>query len=464
MSDADAVGAAQWGDEVQGEDISDIGIGDDILVVDDNPANLVAIEAALAPLGRKLVSASSGVEALAKLLDQDFALILLDVAMPGITGIETARMIRSRERSRGTPILFVTGMSWQDEAIDEAYEVGGFDFLTKPVRPEVLRAKARVFLKLQERTRALRRQAEALRASQAQLYEHELQQQRTRFESELFEAKLLQLAEGERRQHELAGIIGNELLNPLQTLQMAFDLLREHPNAGKGERIYSMVEHRLIHVTRLVKILIDLAQVAAGQLSLRPYTVSIADVTRQAIDDCRSVIEGHALRVRFDADSAITPLVVGDPARLLQAVTTLIDHAARSSIEGGEIAITARVASGDVVVRIVDAGRGIAPQLLPRIFEMSGDAAPHAAGALGALNLGLTLVKRLIELHEGAIQVFSEGVGKGTTFELRLPLAPQDVELPDVAAQDPEATAPGNDPLTEPTMRMPALEVRDKAG
>jgi signal transduction histidine kinase len=351
-------------------------------------------------------------------------------------------------------------MSWQDEAIDEAYEVGGFDFLMKPVRPELLRAKARVFLKLQERTRALRRQAEALRASQAQLYEHELQEQRTRFESELLETKLQQLANGERRQHELAGIIGNELLNPLQTLQMAFDLLREHPNAGKGERIYSMVEHRLIHVTRLMKILIDLAQVAAGQLRLRPFTVSIADVARQAIDDCRAVLEGHALRVRFEADGAITPLVVGDPTRLLQALTTLVDHAARSSIEGGEIAITARVASGDVVVRVVDAGRGIAPDVLPRLFDMAGEAVPHSAGAL---NLGLTLVKRLVELHEGAITVASTGIGKGTTFELRLPLAPQEVELPDVTAQDPEATSPG-DPATETTIRMEALEIHDRAG
>jgi signal transduction histidine kinase len=455
MSSAAArVGAVAVDDEVDREDISDIGIGDDILVVDDNPANLVAIEAALAPLGRKLVSAHSGVEALAKLLEQDFALILLDVAMPGITGIETARLIRSRERSRGTPILFVTGMSWQDEAIDEAYEVGGFDFLIKPVRAEVLRAKARVFLKLQERTRALRRQAEQLRASQAQLYEHELHEQRHRFESELLDAKLQQLAEGERRKHELAGIIGNELLNPLQTLQMAFDLLREHPNAGTGERIYSMVEHRLIHVTRLVKVLIDVARVAAGQLQLRPNTVDIAEIVRRAVDDCRSVIDTRGLELRFDSDGAIPPLVVGDPARLLQAITTLIDHAARSTAEGGEIAVTARVTAGEVVVRVVDRGRGIAPDLVPRIFDMFGEAAPCGSSAL---HLGFTLVKRLIELHDGAVRAWSDGVGKGTTFEVRLPLAPQDVELPDAyAGQDPEASSP--DPLPGPTIRMSALD------
>lgn len=455
MSPAARTGEVAF-DEVDGEMISDIGIGDDILVVDDSPANLVAIEAALAPLGRKLVSVHSGVEALARLLEQDFALILLDVAMPGITGIETARLIRSRERSRGTPILFVTGMSWQDEAIDEAYEVGGFDFLVKPVRPELLRAKARVFLKLQERTRALRRQAEQLRTSQAQLYEHELHEQRSRFESELLDAKLQQLGETERRQHELAGMIGNELLNPLQTLQMAFDLLREHPNAGTGERIYSMVEHRLIHVTRLVKVLIDIAQVAAGQLRLRPSTVNIAEIIRLAIEDCRSLIESHALRVWFEGDSS-APVVVGDPARLRQAITALIDHAARSTAVGGEIALTARNSASEVVVRIVDTGRGIAPDVVPKIFDMfAGEAASSNSGAL---TLGLTLVKRLIELHDGAIRAWSDGVGKGTTFEIRLPLAPQDVELPDapdaLSAQDAEASPPD---LTQTTQRMPALE------
>jgi signal transduction histidine kinase len=409
------------------EEISDIGIGDDILVADDSPTNLVAIEAALGPLGRNIVTVSSGVEALAKLLEQDFALIVLDVAMPGITGIETARMIRSRPRSRGTPIVFVTGMAWQDDAVDEAYEAGGFDFLVKPVRAEVLRAKVRVFLKLQERTRALRRQEEALRISQARLYEHELHEQRQRFESELFEARLQQLSEVDRGQQQLAGIIGNELLNPLQTLQMAFDLLREHPNAEKGDRICSLVEHRLVHVTRLVKILIDVARVAAGQLELQLQTVNITDIVGQALEECRSVVGTRKLRVRFDAETTTTPLVTGDPTRLHQALTTLIDQAAQATAEGGEIVITSQVVGSDVVVCVTDTGRGIAAAQLPRTFDMFvGDG---LAQGVAALNLGLTLVKRLVDLHDGSIRVTSEGLGKGSTFELRLALAPQDVEL-----------------------------------
>lgn len=145
------------------EDVLGIGLGEDILIVDDSTGNLVAYEAALAPLGRKLVLVQSGVEALARLLDQDFALVLLDVSMPGMTGLETARMIRDRARSKATPIIFITGMSSPGGVILEAYELGAFDFVIKPIPPEVLRAKARVYLLLQERTKELLHHARRLR-------------------------------------------------------------------------------------------------------------------------------------------------------------------------------------------------------------------------------------------------------------------------------------------------------------
>jgi signal transduction histidine kinase len=443
-------------------EIADVGIGDAILVVDDNPANLVAMESALQPLGRSLVFASSGVEALGKLLDQDFALILLDVAMPGMTGIEAARLIRSRERSRGTPIIFVTGMAWQDEAIDEAYEAGGSDFLVKPVRAEVLCAKARVFLTLQQRTRTLRRQAEELRDSQARRYEHELHEQRKRFESKLLDSKLKQLAEADRRQHGFAAIIGNELLNPLQTLHMAFDLLREHPNADMGERIHALVEHRLAHVTRLVEGLIDVARVAAGRLVLTPETVNVTEILRQALGDCRPVIEAGKLTARLEAELPTVPLVMGDPVRLLQALTTLIDHAARSTPKHGQIVVASSVAAGDVVVRVTDTGRGIAPELLSTMFDIFLDDGPGRDG--GRLRLGLILVKRLIELHDGAIRVSSDGIGQGATFEIRLPLAPQDVELSALEPGPQDAEPPPPDLRSHPTLRMAAVDLPPKPG
>ncbi|MEO8701334.1 MAG: response regulator [Kofleriaceae bacterium] len=155
------------------EDVLGIGLGVDILIVDDHQTNLVAYEAALAPLGRRLVPVLSGMDALARLLEQDFALILLDVTMPEMSGLETARLIRQRPRCRGIPIMFITGVSASPEVILEAYEVGAFDFVVKPVLPEVLRAKARVYLQLQERTQDVIKHATQLRDARVRLSETE---------------------------------------------------------------------------------------------------------------------------------------------------------------------------------------------------------------------------------------------------------------------------------------------------
>src|SRR6266567_737309 len=207
-----------------------ISYGRDILVVDDNQTNLIAIEAALSPLGRKLVLAHSGVEALGRLLEQDFALIILDVAMPGMDGFETAKLVRSRERNRATPIIFVTGMSWENDAVLRGYELGAFDFLMKPIRPEVLRAKATVFVQLQERTIELAVKADELRQVQIRAYERELHAQRRRFEAEVMERQMLQLAEADRRKDEFLAILAHELRNPLQPLQTAVELIDQDPD------------------------------------------------------------------------------------------------------------------------------------------------------------------------------------------------------------------------------------------
>ncbi len=166
-----------------------VGRGRDILVVDDSEANLLAIDAALIPLGRSLVFARSGIEALARLLDQDFGLILLDVAMPGMDGFETARMIRTRRRNRSTPIIFITGLPYEADVVLHGYELGAFDVLIKPVSPEVLRAKAKVYLELQARTFELRESADQLRA--AQTHEDERELLRTRAEASEQELRTL---------------------------------------------------------------------------------------------------------------------------------------------------------------------------------------------------------------------------------------------------------------------------------
>src|SRR5689334_11993711 len=128
-----------------------------ILLVDDQPDNLLSAEAVLESLGQEIVKARSGREALRHLLDEDFALILLDVMMPGMDGFETAALIRQRERSRQTPIIFLTALGKSEEYLFQGYEVGAVDYLFKPIIPEVLRSKAAVFVELHRKTLALQR-------------------------------------------------------------------------------------------------------------------------------------------------------------------------------------------------------------------------------------------------------------------------------------------------------------------
>jgi len=397
--------------------------GRDILVVDDNQTNLVAIEAALSPLGRKLVLARSGIEALGRLLDQDFALIILDVAMPGMDGFETAKLVRSRERNRATPIIFVTGLSWENDAVLRGYELGAFDFLMKPIRPEVLRAKATVFVQLQERTIELAVKADELRQAQIRAYERELHAQRRRFEAEVMERQMQQLAEADRRKDEFLAILAHELRNPLQPLQTAVEVLEHEPDKPVPARIRKIVQRQVQHITRLVDDLLDVARFTAGKLELRREPIDLDGIVDEAVASCRTSIDGRHHHLELTAHPP-TAIVHGDPVRLIQCVCNLVHNAVKYTEPGGRLAIDWGSDRGDGFVRVTDNGRGIPADLLPKIFDMfvQERVTPDGGGGLG---LGLGLVKRLIELHGGTVRAASEGQGRGATFEIRLPLVDQ---------------------------------------
>ncbi len=429
-------------DDESGPRTPEVSYGRDILVVDDNQTNLVAIEAALAPLGRKLVLAHSGVEALARLLEQDFALIILDVAMPGMDGFETARMVRSREKNRATPIIFVTGLSWQDDAVLKGYELGAFDFLIKPIRPEVLRAKASVFVQLQERTFELQQKADELRHEQAHAHERELIAQRKRFESEVLEQKMQQMAETDRRKDEFLAILSHELRNPLQPLQTAVEVLEHDPDAPVPARIRAIIQRQVHHITRLVDDLLDIARLNAGKLELRREPVALAAVVDEAVQTCLTTSEkrNHTLEVRGADQPAI---VNGDPIRLVQVVCNFLNNAIKYTEPGGLIRVEWGIDGGEGFVRVIDNGKGIAKELLPSIFDMFVQERTEPSGA-GGLGLGLGLVKRLVEMHGGTVRAASAGPGKGSTFEMRLALV--DGARPR-RSRTPDGTSPIERPL-----------------
>ncbi|MEO8551862.1 MAG: response regulator [Kofleriaceae bacterium] len=395
--------------------------GRDILVVDDNDTNLIAIEAALTPLKRRLILAKSGTEALQHLLHQDFALIILDVMMPGMDGFETARLVRSRARNRATPIIFVTGLAWQDDEILHAYELGAVDFLVKPIRPEVLRAKAGVFIQLQDRTRELHDKGEELRKAQVRAHERELAMQRERFESEVLEHQNRQLAETDKRKDEFLAILAHELRNPLQPLQTAVELLAVDDQKPVPPRVRAIIERQVQSIGRLVDDLLDVARFQTGKLDLRREPVDLGKLVEEAVSECRPAAEArkHDLTVH---GRGISPTVFGDPVRLVQVMSNLLSNAIKYTEPGGRIGVMWGTANHQAFIRVADNGRGIPEALLPRIFDMFVQERVTGSGA-GGLGLGLGLAKRLVELHGGRMQASSEGPNTGATFEIQLPVA-----------------------------------------
>ncbi|HEY5944124.1 MAG TPA: response regulator [Kofleriaceae bacterium] len=398
------------------EDVLGIGAGEDILIVDDNEANLVAFEAALAPIGRKLVMVQSGVEALAKMLAQDFALVILDVSMPGMSGLECAQMIRERNRTRGIPILFVTGLSVQDTAILEGYEAGGYDFLVKPIRAEVLRAKVRVFLTLQERTRQMQEHAMARRILEAEAHQAQLREQEQRHQSELLHLRLKQLAEMDQRKDELLAILGHQLRNPLQALQLAIDTLQGQGDVPPAvvERIHSIIEVRVKSLNQLVDDLLDIAKLSAGEITLHTHPIKLADLVRQIVETCEPSLDGRTIELSLD-DLVI---IDGDAGRLARSIANVLDNAIKFTERNGRIKIELTSRGGRGVLRVTDNGRGIAPAVLPQVFDVF----TRADGAAG-VGLGLAIVRRLVEVHGGTVRAFSHGEGHGASFEIELPLA-----------------------------------------
>ena len=155
-----------------------------ILLVDDQPSNLLALEAILQGQDRNFVKARSGLECLRCLLDDDFAVILMDVKMPGMDGFETAALIRQRERCQHTPIIFLTAFETNDMQMFKGYSLGAVDYLFKPIVPEVLRAKVAVFVEIFQKTQQVKQQSELLRQIQHQEHERQLAQARKNWETE----------------------------------------------------------------------------------------------------------------------------------------------------------------------------------------------------------------------------------------------------------------------------------------
>jgi signal transduction histidine kinase len=377
------------------------GIQGAVLIVDDTPANLVAFEAVLAPLGRPLITARSGEEALELLQVHAVALIVLDIQMPGLGGFETAARIRASETSREVAIIFITARDLDDADIVTGYQLGGSDLLTKPIRADVLQAKARVFLALHDRTEQLR-----LANRRANERAQELEQQRA----------------ADRDKDRFLAILGHELRNPLAAITTAIDLVERAPADPVPDSVRRILGRQVRQLRRLVDDLLDISRFSVGKISLERAPVSVADVIDSAVAASRALIDERHHQLVLDPPSRPI-LVEGDVVRLVQVVSNLLVNAAKYTPPGGRIDLAWGIDDRGTFIRVRDTGRGLPPELLQTIFDMFVQERADADGS-GGLGVGLALVRRLVMLHGGTARAESAGPGLGSTFEVLLPVAP----------------------------------------
>jgi signal transduction histidine kinase/DNA-binding NarL/FixJ family response regulator len=247
-----------------------------------------------------------------------------------------------------------------------------------------------------------------------------------------------QVNEQQRRKDEFLAVLAHELRNPLAPIQNAAQVLQA-PRVEDDHRLWaaSTVDRQVRHMARLVDDLLDLQRISHGRLELRRAPIDVADVVHAAVESSRPLIDSRGQALHLDLTSE--PIHVdGDLTRLAQALADLLDNAAKFTPPGGAITVQTRRVDGQVLIRVRDTGIGIAADQLATIFQEFGRPQPPAAYAYGCIGVGLTLAKRLVELHHGALSAMSEGINRGSEFTVHLPLR----EPPAAAPVRPAVAAP----------------------
>ncbi|HEV8332436.1 MAG TPA: response regulator [Steroidobacteraceae bacterium] len=392
-----------------------------ILLVDDQPANLDALEATLATAGCRFVLARSADEALLALLDQDFAAIVLDVMMPGMSGFELAAMIKRRERTRQVPILFLTARMLDQQDEIRGYGTGAVDYLTKPIDPQILRTKIAVFVDLFRKRRALTRMNVEL---QREIAERQRMGEALRRANEDLETRVTErtaaLVESNRRKDEFLAMLAHELRNPLSALRTASEALRlKAPDNADIQMLQGVFHRQLQQLTRLTNDLLDISRLTRDKLTLQRGRIALSEIIDSAVETVRPLLQQRNQSITTDVPRPAVYLD-GDLARLSQVVANLLDNAARYTPPGGRIAVTAEVSGPQVLIKVADNGAGIERDLLRRIFDVfvQGNKMPGEGG----LGIGLPLARRLTEMHGGTLTAYSAGPGRGSEFIVHLPL------------------------------------------
>jgi signal transduction histidine kinase len=241
-----------------------------------------------------------------------------------------------------------------------------------------------------------------------------------------------------RAKDEFLAMLSHELRNPLAPIVTALELMSLRGSAPRERKI---IDRQVRHLMRLVDDLLDVSRIARDKVALAREDLDVASVLADAIETAKPLLEHQTHRLRVNASSA-TLFVSGDRLRLAQVFSNLLTNAAKYTDPGGVIDVIARAEGGSAVIEVRDNGRGIDPELLPRVFDLFEQGARTMERSQGGLGLGLAIVRNLIALHGGTVTAASEGIGRGSMFTVRLPLLDHAAQIPALPSQEPPVAAP----------------------
>ncbi|HYD75845.1 hybrid sensor histidine kinase/response regulator [Ramlibacter sp.] len=262
------------------------------------------------------------------------------------------------------------------------------------------------------------------------------------------------LREADLRKTEFLATLAHELRNPLAPLRNGLAILnRQEVERTRAMELYGMMERQVGHMVRLIDDLLEVSRITRGKLQLRLEPVDVVQVLRDAADVSRPLVEENGLELVLDLPQEPWP-AMGDKVRLVQVFSNLLNNAARYSVRQGRIEVEMKREDGTGRVSIRDGGIGIAPADLPRIFDMFVQVSDASRAPRAGLGIGLTLVRTLVDLHQGEVSAHSEGLGHGSTFTVRLPLLP---------ATEPVGPAPAQTPAVSGQQVLVVDDNRDAA-
>lgn len=366
-----------------------------ILIVDDRTENILSLRKVLEKNGFEVDSAESGNEALKKILHHTYALIILDVQMPGMDGFEVAEAVLGYSKTQNIPIIFLSAVNIDKEFIRKGYKSGGMDYITKPVDTDILIFKVRTFIRLYEQNRKLLEVQESLKAE-------------VRFRKE-----------AENKKDEFISIASHELKTPLTSIRGYLELLDRTNDAVAGKTTGKYLKRTLVQIDRLgnlVEDLLDTSRIESGKLKFNKKVLDFDLLLQNAIELIRLTHPAH----HISCNSSSAARIYGDEVRLEQVIINFLTNAIKYSPDADEIHCSAGIENGRLVARVKDFGIGIDDSELGQVFDKFYRV-EDPENRFQGLGMGLYISAEIITRHDGIYGVNSTP-GKGSEFYFSLPI------------------------------------------